>query len=380
VRGMGTSTVAIAVAAAAVVAFALVAWLAVRARNRADERTRDVLRLISDEMMSISDGLGAVVEGAKPHQRDDFLFPVTLDLDEALRRVAAVAAALPGMTGGAARVDRLDGIAALRSIGIVSGATGLEHAPDPPDGQGWSSALVQWIPAPGQTGPSAIRRAAFAPVSHNGNRIGLLGAYSASEVLPSEVVEAVVALAAAAAPGLAAAREHEAVRELVRTDPRTELRNERGLAEDLGREVARAARTGSPLSLLMIDLDNFSDVNKVNHAAGDDVLRVFARVLIEACRETDIPCRRGGDEFTIILPETACAAALRVEARIRALVATTDFPHREALSYSAGVTMLRDGDSTESIDRRASELVNAIKRGAKGSVAHDCNDLEAGLE
>ncbi len=376
---MGTSTVALAVAAAAVVAFALVAWLAVRARNHADERTRDVLRRISDEMMSISDGLGAVVEGVRPAQQQDVLFPVTLDLDEALRRVAAVAAALPGMTGGAARADRLDGTASLRSIGIVSSATGLEHAPEPPDGQSWDSALVEWVPAPGLARPSTIRRAVIAPVRHNGIRIGFVGAYSTTPAVPTDVVEAVCALAVSAAPGLAAAREHEAVKELVRTDPLTDLRNVRGLREDLTREIARATRMGSPLSLLMLDLDDFSDVNKVNHTVGDDVLREFARVLLEACRETDIPCRRGGDEFTIILPETGCAAALRVEARIRALASTTDFPHIGSLTYSAGVTTLRDGDTSESLDQRASGLVNLVKRGSKANVAHDCgDDLERG--
>jgi diguanylate cyclase (GGDEF)-like protein len=364
--------VALAVAAAAVVAFALVAWLAVRARNRADERTRDVLRRISDEMISISDGLGAVVEGVWSTPQHDVVFPVTLDLDEALRRVAAVAATLPGMAGGAARADRLDGTPVMRSIGVVSGATGLESAPDPPDGQSWTTALVEWVPAPGLTHPSTIRRAVIVPISHNGIRIGLVGAYSSSSAVPTDVVDAVCALAASAAPGLAAAREHESVKELVRTDHKTGLRNDRGMFDDLAREIARATRTGSPLSLLMLDLDNFSDANKVNYAVGDDVLREFARVVLDACRETDIPCRRGGDEFTIILPETACDAALRVEARIRALVSTTDFPHIGALSYSAGVTTLREGDTTASLDQRASVLVNTIKRGTKGGVAHDC--------
>ena len=217
------------------------------------------------------------------------------------------------------------------------------------------------------------------PVRHNGIRIGFVGAYSTTPAVPTDVVEAVFALAVSAAPGLAAAREHEAVKELVRTDPLTDLRNVRGLREDLTREVARATRMGSPLSLLMLDLDDFSEVNKVNHTVGDDVLREFARVLIEACRETDIPCRRGGDEFTIILPETGCGAALRVEARIRALTSTTDFPHIGSLTYSAGVTTLRDGDTSESLDQRASSLVNLIKRGSKANVTHDCGaDLDRG--
>ena len=190
---------------------------------------------------------------------------------------------------------------------------------------------------------------------HEGVRIGLLAAYCSEVAYPHEgTVDQLGALAAEAAPALAAAREHEAVRELVRTDPLTGLLNRRGLDEALNREIARAARTGSPLSILMLDLDDFRAVNKVTYAHGDDVLREFARVLEDACRTTDILCRRGGEEFMLILAETPCYEALRLDSRIRALVSTTEFSHVGTLQYSSGITSLRPDDDIIEIDKRAS--------------------------
>lgn len=370
---MGTSTVALTVALAAVLAFGLVAWLAVRARNRAEERTQDALRRISDGMESLSLGLGAVVERAQL-ESTEVAFPITLDLSEGLRRVAAVAASLPGMTAGAARIDRIDGSVALNAVGIATGATGLESAPDPPDRHTWRSAQIEWSQSAETPGVETLRRGVIVPIVNDHERIGLVGAYTTGPLVAPDVVEAIVALARSAAPGLAAAREHEALKELVRTDPLTGMLNRRGFDEDLAREVARAARTAAPLSVLMIDLDDFSRVNKITHAHGDDVLREFSRVVREACRETDIPCRRGGEEFTVILPDTTCSAALRVDARIRALSSTTDFPHVGRMTYSSGVTTMREGDDHLAIDERASELVNRVKRAGKDNVAHDCGE------
>ncbi|MGL6279183.1 MAG: GGDEF domain-containing protein, partial [Gaiella sp.] len=206
-----------------------------------------------------------------------------------------------------------------------------------------------------------------------GRRIGLIAAYTSTTSVADDVAETVVALAASAAPALHAAREHQAVAELVRTDPLTGLLNRRGGVDDaLPREIARARRSGAPLSVLMIDLDDFKTVNAVNYSHGDDVLQEFARVVVEACRESDIPCRRGGEEFLVILPDTECTDALRLEKRLRALVSATEFSHVGALTYSAGVTALAPDDDERTIDTRASGLVNDAKRAGKNTIRHDC--------
>lgn len=95
------------------------------------------------------------------------------------------------------------------------------------------------------------------------------------------------------------ARLHEqAVR-----DSLTGLFNRRYLDETLGHELARARREGHALSVVMIDLDYFKDVNdRFGHQAGDEMLKALGRLLREDCREGDIACRYGGEEFVLLLP------------------------------------------------------------------------------
>jgi diguanylate cyclase (GGDEF)-like protein len=373
---MGTLA-AVVIVAVATISLALIAWLFARAARRSGEGTEGAIREVATTLGWISDDLARVVERAAVGP-EPVSFPITLDLEEALGKVAAVAAALPGMTAGAARLDQVDGTTLTRTVGISAGVSGLESYPDPPDRLPWRRTIVEWSHDVGEAGPEPVRLAVVAPVAHAGRRIGLVAAYTSAAAVNEEVAESVVALAASAAPALHAAREHQAVSELVRTDPLTGLLNRRGGVEEaLPREIARARRSGAPLSILMLDLDNFREVNRVNYAHGDDVLQEFARVVREACRESDIPCRRGGEEFLLILPDTECLDALRLERRLRALVSATDFSHIGAVTYSAGVTALHPDDPTDgrSIDERASELVNDAKRAGKDTIRHDCEEM-----
>lgn len=376
---MGTTAAVVTVGLTGLV-LALVASLAVRARSRSDEVTQAALRRIGDGVDALSSGLGAVVERAQSEGAAlGRSVGITLDLDEALANAAAAAAALPGMEAGAARVERHDGTPAQRSVGITSGSTGLEGGLDPPDRTAWESALVEWRRGPATWAEEPLRIGVVVPLVHAGARIGVIGAYArtAGRAEEAAIVE-LRELADAAAPAIAAARDHEAVKELVRTDPLTGLLNRRGFDEALTREIARADRASSPLSLLMIDLDDFREVNKESHTHGDDVLRALGEALLDACRATDIVCRRGGEEFSVILPDTPCLEAIRLDARIRALVATTAFPHVDRLRFSSGITALSENDDAVSIDTRASELVNVAKLSpGKDRLHHDC-DLATG--
>ncbi len=88
------------------------------------------------------------------------------------------------------------------------------------------------------------------------------------------------------------------------TDPLTGLNNRRMFEEHLGQEIGRSTRYGYPFVLLAFDLRNFKSVNDAyGHAAGDEILRTVARSCLETLRGSDIPCRTGGDEFAIILPQ-----------------------------------------------------------------------------
>jgi diguanylate cyclase (GGDEF)-like protein len=97
--------------------------------------------------------------------------------------------------------------------------------------------------------------------------------------------------------------------------------NRRYLEQTLGIEVARAVRFNRPLSVMMFDLDNFKAVNDTRgHAAGDEVLREVWQATLGTLREVDAAARYGGDEFSIILPETDEAAAYGVAERLQAAI------------------------------------------------------------
>ncbi len=107
------------------------------------------------------------------------------------------------------------------------------------------------------------------------------------------------------------------------TDPLTGLPNRRRFAESLSRAWTSAARSGSPLSLLMVDADHFKRVNdRHGHVVGDKVLQELALALsASAQRPDDLVCRFGGEEFAVVLPGTSRAGALRVAETIHARVA-----------------------------------------------------------
>jgi diguanylate cyclase (GGDEF)-like protein len=100
-------------------------------------------------------------------------------------------------------------------------------------------------------------------------------------------------------------------------DGLTKLHNHRHFQEELRREFSRAQRYNDPLSLIMIDLDHFKDVNdKFGHPFGDKVLREAAVLIRDSVRDTDVCARYGGEEFTVILPKTMMTGALAVAERI----------------------------------------------------------------
>ena len=125
-------------------------------------------------------------------------------------------------------------------------------------------------------------------------------------------------LASHAAIALDNARLHRIVERQALVDGLTGVANRRRCSDALAAEVARAARHGTALSLVLADLDDFKLVNDVHgHAAGDMVLREFADVLRATLRETDLAGRWGGEEFLLLLPGTDAAGAAQLAERVR---------------------------------------------------------------
>ena len=131
------------------------------------------------------------------------------------------------------------------------------------------------------------------------------------------------------------------VERLATRDGLTGLPNRRLFEESLEREVARSQRRRSPLSLVVIDVDHFKDVNDtLGHPAGDTVLRAVGRALTANSKASDLPARYGGDEFVVLLPDCSGPDSLAVAERLRAAVATEMSTVK--VSVSAGTASLPD--------------------------------------
>jgi diguanylate cyclase (GGDEF)-like protein len=186
---------------------------------------------------------------------------------------------------------------------------------------------------------------------------------------PQEEVETLAAVASQAAIVIENARLHERLEEQATTDPLTGLYNHRHIHERLEEEFARAARSGSPLGVMMLDMDNLKFFNdSCGHLVGDESIRFAAGLFSKALRVSDILGRYGGDEFLAILPETGREQAEQVGQRIVSLLAehpfsVADSGQRVPLGVSIGVACYPE-DGMETRDLLA--LADAALYEAKG--------------
>jgi len=105
---------------------------------------------------------------------------------------------------------------------------------------------------------------------------------------------------------------------LANTDALTGLHNRRQFYELANQELARSRRTQAPVSLMMIDIDHFKQINDTyGHAMGDVVLQSLARTMKNSLREMDVIARLGGEEFVILLPQTSLGQATELAQRLR---------------------------------------------------------------
>ena len=157
-----------------------------------------------------------------------------------------------------------------------------------------------------------------------------------------------------------------------RKDYLTNLTNRKAFDEQLKVEQERAQRYDRPLSLLMIDVDNFKGVNdSLGHDGGDDVLRMIARTIATTIRQTDFAARYGGEEFVVILPETEVDNALRLGDRIRLAIRENPIATPRGLlllTVSIGASSNRITLSDRGLDRDADQALYLAKRRGKDRV------------
>lgn len=160
---------------------------------------------------------------------------------------------------------------------------------------------------------------------------------------------------------------------LVRTDPLTELLNRRGVRETFERHAERSGFDGSPLSCVLVDIDDFKTINdRWGHSTGDRVIRAVAQRVRESLRPTDVAGRIGGDEFLAVLPSAsihdARVVAERIAANVRAMDVSAD-GQPVPLTVSIGVARLPIGVATVTdVLAHIEDLLAESKRAGKNTV------------
>ncbi len=161
---------------------------------------------------------------------------------------------------------------------------------------------------------------------------------------------------------------HGLVQRQAVTDELTGLANRRRFLAQLETEVARSRRSGSPLAIVLSDLDDFKQVNdKYGHEAGDRALRAFADIMRGVVRDVDLPVRLGGEEFAVLLPDTDLAGAVNLAERIRSALEAAEIEsdaNRIRVTASFGVSCFPVAVAADDLlvdaDRR---LYDAKRRG-----------------
>lgn len=197
----------------------------------------------------------------------------------------------------------------------------------------------------------------------------LLGAAAALGVATAALGRTIAPLVATQAD---LQERYEAAKADALRDPLTSLGNHRAFHEELDRQVEASLRYGVPVSLMLIDLDEFKTINDTGgHAGGDRVLRGFGQLLNAAVRRADRAYRIGGDEFAVVLPHTDLEGARIVARRIlaQALQPALRLEDLEPISFSAGISTLPQlADSRARLYSQADSALYAAKRGGRTDV------------
>jgi len=251
------------------------------------------------------------------------------------------------------------GLALARTFGLA-GAGGLARA----------GALAGAGPRRGATESAAAAAPAASPESED---VGMMGSFSR---ILGEIEEQGNEINDFAQRLESAYKELEfsnaRLKEFSFKDEVTGLYNRRFFSIRLEEEVSRYRRFNHPVSVMLVDLDGFKDVNdELGHGAGDETLRDMADILLKYSRGINVICRYGGDEFAVLLVETSKAGARLYADRIRQVLATYPFANGRRVTASFGIAALPEdvAPAADDLIRAADEALYAAKRAGKNRVS-----------
>lgn len=354
------------VAACAVLAACVLALVAIREANRrADRRLRDALGHIDRHLEAMSAGVAQAIDAAV--RSGDRVPPtnLSLDFDEVVESLMADAAARTGADAVVIRIDGPGGRPVIASLGQGVELEGLERSFGPPAGRPFRAAVIDWTyPAGEEADAPAFGSALVTPLSGIGVR-GTLAAYAtAHHAFGPEHAHALQALVEDLSVALANARRFAEVEARINVDPASGVPNRRGYEIELGREAARARRTGKPLSAVVLGVRGRPRTEATETARLGELARLVGRV----ARGGDIPCMRDEHELAILMPATTESGASALSSRLESEVGRLFGPTAPTLSL--GLVESLPDETAEAFDARIESTLNR-PRAATISVLED---------
>jgi len=370
---------AVALGICAVVVVELVRRLRRRTSREAEAQVSATVEMLEARLDELAGDLSRAVRKAEEEvQRSRFLGQIatTIDLDDALGSTLQAAAALPKVDAAVVELDP-DGAGDERLLGSIGldrddgEDEGVRIFTGPPDRREARAVELSYLYGDTEA-TGAVHEALGVPLVGRIGRIGWLGVFSRDPEVRfgDDDVRRLEDLAERVAPAIENARRFREARQLADLDSLTGLHNRRYFYETLAREVDRAQRYQRRLSLVIVDVDGFKEINdRIGHLAGDSVLAEIADRIRQVVRSADIPCRVGGDEFAVIVPEVEVGQARQLVGRIQRAVSSQPIARAGRVRVSAGVADLQPSDSPTSLFERGDESLYAAKHAGKGGLA-----------
>jgi diguanylate cyclase (GGDEF)-like protein len=363
---LGTVAALLAVALAAVV---------VRSRRRERGTERRVWALVSDlnaRMKRMMGELFEALERAQEEGRRNRLLDGlggSIDLDEVLSRTLEAAGTTPGADAALVSIGGDEPI--VTSAGLSTEEAERQVISGPPDGREARAISMAYQYPPTLEAEGLVHSGLAVPVPGASGAIGFVAVYSRAPAhrFDEAQIRRLEELVQRAGPAIENARRFREARQLADLDALTGLHNRRYFHETLDREVARAQRYGRRLALLVLDVDDFKAINdRIGHLSGDGVLAEAAGRVRDVVRTADIACRVGGDEFAVVLPESAAADAEQLYRRVQGAVSARAIGQAGRLSLTAGIAELLPEDDPTSFFERADDALYRAKGMGKAQV------------
>lgn len=224
-----------------------------------------------------------------------------------------------------------------RTLSAKSARTGLPMVVEAASGLRYKSL--------GSSPPRGISQFASFPVKAKSRTLGVITLALAAErqIISTSDRELLMSVGSMIGTAIENGQLYQRLKRISDTDPITGLYNHRFIMKRLNGEIRRASRYGHSLSIMMLDVDNFKDLNDIfGHPFGDVALKKIAMATVTACRDTDFVGRYGGDEFLLVLPETKKDAAVHVGERVRTYVGNlslTPLAREKAINVNPTVSL-----------------------------------------